>query len=330
MTGPVTSTGGPPPDASDAVRARCGTPETPGVGRVPPVGIITGSKQGLQTLIQDGAGHLIHVNQTDIDAGTVNVPLVGQALFEREFRRDEGRGPVGFQSSCAACHGIPVEGGHRISVVGGAGPRLRDLLPASDPPAVPLRRNTPHLFGAALLTQLGNERHRDPKDPTKRLPATDANAEPHNWKGTVKSLRDFTSIAFTGALGMNPTETVATRLGVSLAEAATRDFDHDGVANELSVGDITAIEVFQAMLPRPIRRDPTHPRVQSGQQVFAAIGCARCHTPVQMLENPTYQVTNPETKAVMTIPLGDRAVELYSDLKRHKMGSPLAEAAPQG
>ncbi|MBI4498245.1 MAG: hypothetical protein HY689_10135 [Chloroflexi bacterium] len=334
MTSPATVHPIVPPDpleeAINAVRCRGATPAS--VGLVS----ISASPGGIQTLIQDAEGHFVHLDQRDIDAGTFpdtngdglrDLQLLGQAIFERQFSRDEGRGPAGFQASCASCHGNPETGG--LFVSGGAGPRIRDLLPGSDTPGILLRRNPPHLFGSAVLSQLGVELNRDPSDPSTRLPLTDANPHPHGWKGHVKALRDFNNVAFNGALGMPPTEVTAARLKLSLEEAATRDLDHDTVVNELSVGDITAATVFQALLPRPTRRNPTDPQVRAGQSVFAEIGCARCHTPVQKLESTTFHLGNPLSTATIPIPLGDPVVELFSDLKRHKMGSPLADPAPQ-
>ncbi|MEE8443391.1 MAG: di-heme oxidoredictase family protein, partial [Dehalococcoidia bacterium] len=51
--------------------------------------------------------------------------------------------------------------------------------------------------------------------------------------------------------------------------------------------------------------------------------------PVQTLQSTILELTNPETGGVVRVALGDPEVELFSDMKRHKMGSLLAEPGPQ-
>src|SRR5262249_41940481 len=116
------------------------------------------------------------------------------------------------------------------------------LPPGSVPPRIV--RRTPHVFGAGLKDQLGVERHTD---------GSDANAFTFKRKGTVPSLRAFTIGALEGELGVQALEKVAAAHGVTLESAAALDPDADGVASELTVGDVTALVTFQATLPTPTR-----------------------------------------------------------------------------
>ena len=70
-----------------------------------------------------------------------------------------------------------------------------------------------------------------------------------------------------------------------------RDGDFDGVTNELSVGDLTALTIYMAALERPVSTielsdlglfdlaETDRARIMLGQQKFNEIGCASCHMP---------------------------------------------------
>jgi len=64
------------------------------------------------------------------------------------------------------------------------------------------------------------------------------------------------------------------------------DPDGDGVANELTTADLTAVSVFQATLPVPGRVIPNDPAVEranlAGEAVFNKIGCATCHATLSL------------------------------------------------
>ena len=66
--------------------------------------------------------------------------------------------------------------------------------------------------------------------------------KPFSRKGVFRSLREFTVTAMNQHHGMQAVE----RFG------SGTDPDQDGVTNELLIGDITAVTIFQAALPAPI------------------------------------------------------------------------------
>lgn len=96
---------------------------------------------------------------------------------------------------------------------------------------------------------------------------------PFSQAGATVSLREFSDTAFNQHHGMQSEE----RFG------AGEDADGDGFTNELTIGDITAVVLFQAQLAVPgrvIARDPVvEDAVRLGEQTFQAIGCASCHVP---------------------------------------------------
>jgi CxxC motif-containing protein (DUF1111 family) len=121
--------------------------------------------------------------------------------------------------------------------------------------------------------------------------APDLIVRPFQWKGSVAFVRDFVRGAGHNELGMQ---------GVEMAGADV-DGDFDGVVNELTVGDITALTLYQAAQPRPttllelmqlglIEPLPQEQvnAINRGASVFAQIGCASCHAPTLKISDPIF------------------------------------------
>ena len=110
---------------------------------------------------------------------------------------------------------------------------------------------------------------------------------PFHQSGTVASLREFTVSALNHHHGIQAVE----RFGDG------RDPDGDGVADELTRADVTALVLFQAALPVPGRVIPRDPAVEEavlrGEELFARIGCARCHVPELPLEGDGHLFVEP-------------------------------------
>lgn len=197
---------------------------------------------------------------------------------------------------------------------------------------------------------------------------------PFQWKGVIASVRAFNRDAAHQELGMQAVEIVGEGI----------DGDGDGVVNELTVGDQTALALYIAAQPRPTTRlelatlgliepvtaDEQRAIVQGGQR-FHQVGCTHCHTPQLTIadpifyepsQNPAYRdlqfpasqdpvglgvdpmqpisfdLTQDQPDNQITIdnrtyslgafqrlPTGGALIPLYGDLKRHDMGSELAE-----
>ena len=120
---------------------------------------------------------------------------------------------------------------------------------------------------------------------------------PFGWKGNVTTLRAFQVFPATFGMGMMAEEFVW-----RLPPEAQPDPDGDGVTRELSVGDITAMTLYnaaqetpesverlaaQGLVAAPAAEDLA--RVARGREVFARVGCASCHAPEMRLANAVYE-----------------------------------------
>jgi cytochrome c peroxidase len=153
----------------------------------------------------------------------------------------------------------------------------------------------------------------------------------------VVSLREFSSTAMNHHHGIQSSE----RFGKGL------DPDQDGVVDELTVGDITAITLFQAALPPPVRVEPDTPvrreAARRGEALFAEVGCTTCHVPRLILDSPVFTEPGPYNPPgnlnardvtrpfgfdltrdgpgphLERLPGGRAVVAAFTDLKRHDL-----------
>jgi hypothetical protein len=122
---------------------------------------------------------------------------------------------------------------------------------------------------------------------------------PFQWKGSVPFIRDFNRGASHNELGMQAVEVAGDNV----------DGDGDGVQNEMTVGDQTALAIYLAAQPRPTTLlelnslgllDPALTstqisRINRGRVVFDEVGCDSCHIPTLTIDNPTF--TEPSQNA---------------------------------
>ncbi|MEJ7608690.1 MAG: di-heme oxidoredictase family protein [Bryobacteraceae bacterium] len=110
-------------------------------------------------------------------------------------------------------------------------------------------------------------------------------------KGIIPSLRLFSNFAYNSVSGMQSVETFG------VGRTGTRDFDRDGIADELTVGDITAATIFQAALSAPGRVFPAtadrRRAMDEGERTFSRIGCATCHVPALPLNSTVFTEPGP-------------------------------------
>ncbi len=283
-------------------------------------------------------------------------------------------------NSCAGCHNQPKVGGSgdfAVNVFVGA--HFADPVATSLVETVTSERNTIGLFGAGVIESLAREmtddlqalkaecvaraaagqssvtRHLDTKGvsygaltcrpdgslDTTRLEGIDSDLviKPFAAKGVVISLREFTINALNQHHGIQAIE----RFGWE--RTGIEDFDGDGVDVEFTVGQVSALSLFQASLPPPER--PTTPSAASlqarqGERLFSEVGCAGCHRPRLLLNHPEFSEPNPYNRpgnlvpgdglGVIRLPLpvsshdgsglfrddqGHYVVAAYTDLKRH-------------
>jgi hypothetical protein len=158
---------------------------------------------------------------------------------------------------------------------------------------------------------------------------------PFGRKGEFATVRGFDLEAMRFHFGIEPVELVGR--GV--------DGDGDGVVNELEIGEVSALEIFNTTLERPEQRTPTGAptqRITQGAQRFSDFGCAHCHRP-QLETEERYLglrfpeiASDPEANVFYQVDLkragfeltksGGLVVPLFADLKRHDMGEELGES----
>lgn len=157
---------------------------------------------------------------------------------------------------------------------------------------------------------------------------------PFGRKGDNFSMRDFDRGAMQFHFGMQPVEVV------DPAGTGNVDEDRDGVADEVTVAEMSVLHIFDVTNPVP-RIAPLGPGAQLGYQRFLEVGCAECHRPALETVSKRLPLAHPENPTdpwadvYLRIDLtdvgfarngaGGVVVPLFADLKRHRMGARLAE-----
>lgn len=323
-------------------------------------------------------------------------------------------GPNG--DSCLGCHNNPVADG-----AGG----VNDNTVRIDPERIQsgfIERQTPHIFGIGgvqlvaeeMTTELqalrdaavtescssgrsisvdlvakgvdfGDIRVSCDRIRYRRLEGVDRDlvVKPFEWKGLTAFVRDFVRGASHQELGMQAMELVG-----------DTDSDFDGITNEFTVGDITALAIYTAGQQRPVTKLELNQvvseltdeeveayglplstgdiaAIESGEALFDEMQCASCHTPAMTVSSPIFSepskhadyrddvfpagdsvempnvaiefdITSDIFVNEIALPSGQTlgefeanadggaVVRLYGDLKRHDMGSALAEDIDEG
>ena len=305
------------------------------------------------------------------------IPTKRKRVSEFTFSRTAGLDAT----ACAGCHNEPKIGGagdFTANVFVSEGFVNADF--DSLDPQFSNERNTNHLFGSGLVELLAREITSDLHDiratalqqaRTSQQPVkaallskgisygfitaqpdgvldlnglqgidTDLIVRPFSQKGVFASLRQFTINAMNQHHGMEAVERFGARW------TGEEDFDEDGIKNELSPADISALVAWQASLPPPIQKQPEDVKWQQaaseGEKIFHKIQCAGCHIPALPLKNLTFtdpglwdtagtlrQGENAAAKTSYDFALqawakslkrnekGEALVPLFGDLKRH-------------
>ncbi len=285
-------------------------------------------------------------------------------------------------NSCAGCHNQPFVGGSgefAVNVFVGAH--------FTDPPVlrtnvdVTSERNTTGLAGSGLIEMLAREMTADllarRAAALDRARATNLNhtiplvtkgisfgrltarpdgtydatalegvsedlvIKPFGAKGVVISLREFSINALNHHFGIQAVE----RFGWE--RTGRRDFDEDDVDVEFTVGQVSAMTLFQAALPPPGRTAGADPASQEvlrrGEARFRQSGCQTCHVPELPLEARAFTEPNPFNRPGNLVPAdghgeirlpidaggpldgvgaaasGTLVVRAFTDLKRHRI-----------
>jgi hypothetical protein len=157
---------------------------------------------------------------------------------------------------------------------------------------------------------------------------------PFGRKGEFATVRGFDVGALQFHFGMQAVELVGENV----------DDGDDGVANEITVGELSVLHVHNVTLPRPTQW--SKPRdTRQGRRLFRDLGCAGCHVPELRTRSRYLPLafpevdTDPTRNVYLQVDLASKLprfrrhrsggvrVPLFSDLKRHDMGPGLAESA---
>jgi hypothetical protein len=155
---------------------------------------------------------------------------------------------------------------------------------------------------------------------------------PFGRKGEFATVRGFDDGAMMFHFGMQPVEIVGENV----------DADADGVINEVLIGELSALVIFNTTLERPVE-DRRNSSAAQGSELFTSTGCANCHMPLLTSNSQVLTYSFPEVEVDPSANIfyevnlarastrfrktsgGGIEVPLYADLKRHDMGSLLAE-----
>ena len=170
------------------------------------------------------------------------------------------------------------------------------------------------------------------EDNSSRRPEEVLVVRPFGRKGEFFSMREFDRAAMRFHFGMQPVEDVG----------EDQDEDGDGVVNEVTEFEMSALHVFSVTNPTPFV-ERLGLDGQEGFSLFHGAGCAQCHVPVLKTRSRYLPLSYPEVpedpwrNVYMVVDLvevgfqpvpgeGGVFVPLFADLKRHDMGGGLAES----
>jgi hypothetical protein len=177
----------------------------------------------------------------------------------------------------------------------------------------------------------------------------DLTIRPFGRKGRWSALRDVIEDELAIHHGMQSSRLAATGATDRIGDFGGEDPDGDGVVDEITEGQLTALTFFVAMLDMPQEAAPAHSTTQTlwarGRSDFEDLGCATCHVPKLALDSVQFRLPSREGGPTRRAFLDQEAampriatasadgtydVRLYSDLRRHDMGPALAESRPEG
>lgn len=161
----------------------------------------------------------------------------------------------------------------------------------------------------------------------------DLRIRPFHAKGHEATIRIFTRGALNRHHGIQSTELLTIK--DPSMNPQTWDADGDGVVNELTEGELTALTVFQVCLPIPQGVDQDDADVANGRALMGSIGCTQCHMGSLRLNDTTWSFTS-SGGVTLSIDVTDAEllgagrpvrqadgsvlVGLWGDLKRHDLG----------
>ena len=189
---------------------------------------------------------------------------------------------------------------------------------------------------------------------------------PFGWRGEHATLRDFVTQAVEQHMGLDaapirgaarfaatlppPAADIPPALVAEEYRLSRLDEDRDGIADEVTLGQITSLAVYLALLDTPVILPPGDRALydvwNAGFAAFGQAGCESCHRSDLVLSARVWQEKAPGHPRGITFDVvhdaqvhpgpddsaydqGGIVVRLFSDLRRHDMGQSLADR-PEG
>lgn len=281
-----------------------------------------------------------------LTAASISLFEAGKEDFASVEGLEDGLGPAFNGVSCGSCHSIPALGGSGnstetrtarrdgntyIEPAGGSllhlfttDPRCQPLLPVNA--NVFARRLATPLFGAGLIEAIPDatllaiaEQQRRSFDLVRGrvamirdVASNTMRAGRFGWKSQHATLLAFSGDAYTNEMGITndlfPNEV---GLGLPAQQLAMCDTVPGIDDRRDPVTHLRGIDLFEGFMKflAPPERLPLSPAAARGEQVFANIGCARCHMPSIM--------TGPNANPA----LSNKPVRAYSDFLLHDIGT---------
>jgi CxxC motif-containing protein (DUF1111 family) len=156
------------------------------------------------------------------------------------------------------------------------------------------------------------------------LNGNDGTVARFGWKAQNKSLLVFAGEAYNVEMGITNELFQTERDETPACQFAKLPNDVTNTAAKTPLEAVSAIQKFAFFMrflapPEPSPNSPGGAdSIKRGRELFSAVGCALCHTPTLRTGDTTVAA------------LRDQAVNLYSDLLVHDMGTGLADGVTQG
>jgi CxxC motif-containing protein (DUF1111 family) len=306
-------------------------------------GVVSMASAGVPPL-QPKAGDPLH----GLTAAEIALFNAGRVDYVTPFSITNGLGPIMNKSNCQSCHSNPVGGWGSISVthfgmddkgefyplqeLGGSllqslavSDFCRETIPPEATVVVSRVTNSSMAFGLIeAISDADIAANEDPDDadndgisgrvhwvlPLESSPADPLRAGRFGWKSQVATVLSFSADATRNELGVTnaliPTENAPNGDAARLAACDTVA-DPEDVANASGFTFIERVTHFQRYLAEP----PQTPRSgMSGEGVFNAIGCNKCHIA---------EWTTPNDKSLEEAIRG-KVIRPYADFLLHDMG----------
>ena len=179
-------------------------------------------------------------------------------------------------------------------------------------------RLAPALFGVGLLDAGRDQAVGHATGPDAAGPGMAAFDQTHGrfgWQATALSVTDQTARAFAREMGLTSADMPSD--DCTPAETACLQQGNGG-SPEVSADIFSAVVSFQRWLAVPASPTP-HPVPDQDAKTFADLGCAACHQPRLAITLP-----DADGKSVAAV------IAPYTDLRRHDLGSRLADETVAG